>query len=193
MVKPKSLLNDAYYDALKTHLSDVKSDEALFEAIVNEPFRHRRETTLLGLGIIVFMLVNKRTATIDRIALSKTEQAAGAIEYSVKPFKEIKIPVNHQENIIAKAIREKQPQQSADWQYFFVPALTSEEAHFNQAGAGIGCSVVYPLRVGKINGAITYSYFKYPEDMGALQQNFMHEYSGIVSDALKNLVSSTYN
>lgn len=186
MVKSQTPQDDAFYDILKNHLANVKSDEALFEAIVNAPFHHRLESTLLGLGIIVFMLVDEQTGTIDRIALSQTEQAAEAVKYSVKPFREIKIPMDHQDNIIAKAIREQQPQQSADWQYFFIPALTSEEAHINQAGAGVGYSVVHPFHVGERRGAITYSYYLYPEDMGAPQEKFMHTYSNMVREALKN-------
>ncbi len=185
MVKSDSDKSNSYYSKLRKLLSDAKTDKELFEAIVNAPFHNRRETTLLGLGIIVFMVVNYSKGTIDRISLSKTELAAEAVEHSAKPFKEIKIPVNYQKNIIVKAIREQQPQMSADWKHFFIPALSPDDARFNQASAGIGCSIVYPLQGGDISGAMTYSYYLYPDDIGQRQQKFMLDYSNMVSKELK--------
>jgi hypothetical protein len=187
MVHSQSDKNNPYYGKLKELLAQADSDKKLFETIVNAPFHDRRETTFLGLGILVFMIVNERTGMIDRIALSETEFAAGAVEHSAKPFKEIKIPVDNKDNIIAKAIRENKPQLSADWSLFFVPALAPKDARFNQAGAGIGCSIVYPLQGGEIKGAITYSFYLYPDDIEVKQQSFMRDYSNMVSDELKKL------
>ncbi len=181
----QSIPDDAYHAKLKELLSQTYAEKELFETIVNAPFHDRYATTKLGLGIIVFMLVDESSGTIDRIALSQTEHAAGAIEYSAKPFNDIKIPLDDQKNIIAKAIREQQPQLSADWEYFFTPSLTPEEARINQAGAAIGCSVVYPIQGSKHVGAITYSYYLYPADIADRQQKFMDNYSILVSDMLR--------
>jgi hypothetical protein len=163
---------------------DAADDEHLFNQIVNAPFFDKLMAAFLGLGIVVLLLNNPKNKTIDRIALSNTEQAEGAKKRSAKPFAEIKIPASHPENIIARTITTGQPQQTDDWQYLFVPELTLEEARLNQASAGIGCSFVYPL-MARDGGAIIFSYFIKPEDIGKDQKNFMATYAKLVSDKLK--------
>ena len=105
-------MGDFYLQRIKNLLAAAEGDEQLFEAIANAPFHDIIRATDLDLGIIVFLLVNKPEGTIDRIALSNTEQAAGAVKMSEKPFKEIKIPIGYQENLIAKAIATEQPQKT---------------------------------------------------------------------------------
>lgn len=161
----------------------AKTDESLYDAIVNSPFKAKVKGFPLGLGIIVLLLVNKKEGTIDRIALADTEQAQGAVEYSVKPFHDIKIPLRDRKNIISKTIIKDEPQQTTDWQYLFTPALSSEEARFNQAGAGIATSIVYPLH-GRDGGAIIFSYFISPDDITQEHRQFMQKYSNLASKYL---------
>ncbi len=172
-----------YLPKLKTILASAKNEKNLYEAIVNSPFNDKGLAVSIGLGVVVLLLINKVAKTIDRIALSDTEAAKGAVEYSVKPFKEIRIPLNFKGNIIAEAIKTGTPQHTADWKNMFIPALTAEEARFNQAGAGIGCSLVYPLLDSKIKGAIIFSYYIQPEEISEKHRKFMHNYTSIVSEA----------
>lgn len=176
--------DDAYYKELERLLADVRDKQELYQRAVDLPFENRTRATLLGLGITVLLLVNKQTRNIDRVALSDTELAAGAVRMSVLPFGDIKIPVNYRGNFIAEAIRSGRYQQTSDWQYLFAPALKPEEARLNQAGAGIGCSYVYPLNGVKSGGAMIFSYYQPLDKIGAEHRNFMHAYSKIVSAAL---------
>lgn len=164
-------------DALLAAPSD---DAALFKAFVNTPFTDKLLTTKLALGIVVFLMVNKAEQTIDRIALSDTEMAKGAVEYSEKPFEEIKIPVGYPTNIIAQALESGQYKYTEDWQYMFNPALTPESARFNQAGAGIACSVVYPL-TGRDGGAMIFSYYQPLSAIGDDHHQFMGGYAALAS------------
>lgn len=160
------------------------SQPQLHQAIVNAPFQDKLFSTHLGLGIVVLLLVNPETKTIDRIALSDTYPAQGAVRMSAKPFKEITIPLDHAHNLIAKAIQQGARQLTADWKYLFIPDLTPREARFNQAGAGIECSYVYPLIGPKGKGAIIFSYFEPPDKVGPEQQYFMESYNALVFDRL---------
>src|SRR5688572_21719160 len=81
----------------------VSSDADLFQAIVDLPFKQKALVTPLGLGLMVLVLVNKKTSTVDRTALSDTEMARGAVEYSVLPFRAINIPLQAKDNILVKA------------------------------------------------------------------------------------------
>jgi len=164
-------------------LKHAKTDQELYDAVVNSPFKAKIKGFPLGLGIIVLLLVNKKEGTIDRIALADTEQAQGAVEYSVKPFHEIKIPLRDRKNIISKAINTDTPQQTTDWQYLFTPALSSEEARFNQAGAGIATSIVHPLHC-RNGGAIIFSYFISPDDITHEHERFMQKYAELASKHL---------
>lgn len=172
------------FDQLEMALDKAKPDSELFHAIVNEPFMFKVETTLMSLGIIVLLLVNKKTKTIDRIALSNTKLADLTKRRSAKRFEEIKIPLGHPENIIAQAIETGTPQGTADWQYLFVPELSAQDARFNQIEGGIGYSAVYPLIGVRDGGAMIFSYFQYPEKIHTKQEQFMERYAQLVAKKL---------
>lgn len=175
---------DAYYENFKNLLAMPKSDKQLFSKIVNLPFADKKTSTILGLGVVVLLLVNKKERTIDRISLSNTEHATGATNYSVKPFKEIKIPLDHRENYIGVAIRTKRPMMTADWKDIFIPALSPQEARLNQAGAGVACSVIYPLSQARSGGAMIFSYYEPLGNIRDDHHNFMKKYSSLVSASL---------
>lgn len=170
---------------LEKALSKASSDQELFSQIVNAPFAtHKVETALLFLGIVVLLLVNKKTGQIDRIALSRTELAARTTEVSAKPFKEIKIGLDEPENIIAAAIRSGEMHDTTDWNFLFKPALTAQEARFNQANAGIAYSAVYPFNA-RDGGALIFSYFQYKDMVGQGQHSFMEAYAKLVNQILE--------
>lgn len=171
------------YGRLQQRLSQAPPQQ-LYRAIVDAPFDQKVEVALLHLGIVVLLLADAKTGMINRVALSDTELAKGTTDISVKRFEDIKIPLDYPENIIAKAIRTGKPQLTTDWQYLFAPALTPEEARFNQAGGAIACSAVYPLSGVGDGGALIFSYYQYPEKLGSAQRHFMRTYSGMVTAAL---------
>lgn len=143
---------------------------------------------LLHLGIIVLLLADKSDGLVHRVALSNTELAKGTTDISVKRFEDIKIPLDHPENIISKAIRSGRPQLTTDWQYLFTPVLTPEEARFNQAGGAIACSAVYPLIADNWDGgALIFSYYQYPELLGPAQRQFMKTYSALAASRLSTI------
>lgn len=169
-----------YVATIEGQLVAAKTKKSLYKAIVNAPFTDRLLATQWSLGIVVLLLVNEKTNTIDRIALSHTELAQGAVNMSAKKFGEIRIPLNYEENIIAKAIKTGKPQQTHDWKYLFIPDLTPQQARFNQAGAGIDGSVVYPLK-GAAQGALIFSYFNLLHKLNPEQREFMKAYRNMVS------------
>jgi hypothetical protein len=171
------------YQSTQARLEAAQNDIQLFEAIVNAPFQDKVTAALLSLGIVVFLRVNPHTKTIDRVALSNTELAKGATSISEKEFHNIKIPLGYTKNAIAKAINTGKPQKISDWQYLFIPAMSPEAARFNQAGAGIGCSVVYPY-AARDGGALIFSYYQTPEKIGRTQQSFMKRYTELINEAL---------
>lgn len=177
-------MSPVWYEDLQQHLGPKSTRQELYRAIVDSPFEYKVETALLHLGIVVLLLVDPETGLINRIALSNTELAKGTTDISMKRFEDIKIPLNYPDNIIAKAIRTGKPQLTTDWKYLFAPALTPEEARFNQAGGAIACSAVYPLLGVPHGGAMIFSYYQYPEKLGPDQRKFMKSYSNNVAAAL---------
>lgn len=176
------MVGDIYLRQINQILRAAGSEAKLFEAIVNAPFHNAVEATGLDLGIVVFLQVNKRQKTIDRLALSDTYAASGAIKMSEKPFHEIKIPLNHPTNAIARAIATGAPQFVSDWQYLFVPAMDANAARFNQAGAGIEFSAVFPLKA-RDGGALIFSYFQIDKNICQKHHEFMQSYAAL-ADAL---------
>ena len=178
-----SSLNE-YFQAMEHLLAKTTNDKDLFEVIVNAPFHNKLHTTTLDLGIVVLLLADKKEGVIKRIALSDTEPARWAVKMTPLPFHEIKIPSDNKTNIIAKAIKTNEPQYTADWKYLFIPALSAESARFNQAGAGMACSYVYPLIGAREGGALIFSFYQPPDQIKNKHRSFMKKYSEIAAKAL---------
>lgn len=173
----------------KEHLLGAKTKEELFYGIVNAPFSDPSKAVSIDLGIVVLLLLNNETGMLDRVALADTELAKGAVNMSVKRFEDIKIPGDYEENILIKAIKTGKPQVTDDWKYLFIPDLTPKQARFNQAGAGIECSVVHPLQIDG-GGALIFSFFQPPENIGPIHNTFMGDYVNVVSESLSPSVAS---
>ena len=173
---------DRHTEQFVHKLESCRTQEQLFRAIVDAPFEYPIEAAELYLGIVVLLLVDKKSGLIDRVTLSDTELAKGTTDMSVKRFEDIRIPADYPDNLIAQVIRTGHSQGTADWQYLFAPALTPEEARLNQAAGAIAFSAVYPL--SGANGALIFSYYQYPEKIGHRQQTFMKMYSGLVDKRL---------
>lgn len=171
------------YQVLEKQLKRASQEDGIFEVVVNSPFQFKVETAFMFLGIIVLLQVNNKTGMIDRVALSNTDFAKMTTDVSFIPFEEIKIPVDHDQNIIARAIQTSQPQDTTDWQYLFTPAMTPQQARINQANAGIAYSAVYPLNA-QDGGALIFSYFQYQSEIGTVQEKFMQRYSKLVDKYL---------
>lgn len=172
------------YRAIHTLIQDADNLEDRLHVIVNAPFEYKVATAFLFLGIVVLLQVSDDGRYIDRVALSSTELAKNTTDVSFVPFNQIRIPVDHPENIISTAIRTGLPQDTTDWKFLFEPAMTPDQARMNQASGGIAYSAVYPLPKSKKGGALIFSYFQYQQNIGEEQKQFMSEYSRLVDDAL---------
>lgn len=183
------MVGNTFLKRLSEIISVADNDAQLFELIVNAPFHDMVKATALDLGVLVFLQVNKKDRTIDRITLSNTESAAGAVRMSEKPFHEIKIPLDHPKNAIARAITTGAPQFVSDWKYLFTPALDTRASRFNQAGAGIEFSAVFPLKA-RDGGALIFSYFQVNHNICHEHHEFMQTYVDIVTKQLRALAPS---
>lgn len=171
------------YKSLEDTLARASSDGELFQSIVNAPFDFPLEAAQLFLGIIVLLLVDKKSEEVHRIALSQTELARRTTDVSSKPFHDIIIPLSDPDNIIAHAIKTKSPQETTDWKFLFTPSMREEAARINQANAGIAYSAVHPLKA-RDGGAMIFSYYQYKHGIGDPQHVFMERYSALVDAAL---------
>lgn len=178
-------MSKSYMLEMQARLAKVKTDKIRFETIVNSPFRANTKGIPLGLSVVALLLVNRKTATIDRIALSDTEPSRGEAEYSVRPFHEIKIPLKYTKNIIADAINSGEYRATSDWCYLFTPTLSAQEARLIQAGAGIATSIVYPIVNARDGGALIFSYFVPEDQITAVHHRFMAGYTELAAKCLR--------
>lgn len=167
---------------------DLSSDDrqSVFKVIVNTPFEDEIAAAQLSLGIVVLLLVDPVSGTIHRAALSDTDLAKSTTNVSAKRFEEIKIPLTHQRNIIAKAVRSNRPHATADWYYLFTPELTAKQARLNQAAGAIAYSCVHPFRDSL--GALIFSYYQHHDQIGKTQTEFMKTYTAAAGSILKRIL-----
>lgn len=181
MATPKTVPGSHIPDNISGRLMGGNNAKSLYQKIVDAPFADKLLMGKLGLGIVVLLKMNDANKTLDRIALSKTELAKGAQEVSVVPFHEIRIPYGSQ-NAILNSIETQSYKLIDDWACMFSPVLTPEEARLNQVGAGIMCSLIWPLPSG--HGALIYSFFIHGEDIGSAQIEFAEAYAKLVDKTL---------
>ena len=172
------------YEEMKNSFAASLSRDDLFHKIVNLPFGDKLLSTSVDLGIMVLLQVNPDTGTVDRVALSDTEQAKGAVKLSAKQFHEIKIPMSERGNIISDAIRLNEFKFTEDWACMFNPVLTPRQARLNQANAGIECSLVYPLNSAN-GGALIFSFYQPQANITNEHLAFVASYADLVDTALK--------
>lgn len=176
---------EQYLKSLEDFLLSLKpkAKQELFQAVVDAPFKDQLEITNFDLGITVLLLKNNKAGMVDRIALSKTKMAEGAVKMSAKPFKSIRIPADNQQNIINKAISTGKLQKTSNWHDLFVPELTQQQAAFNQSGAGIECSLVCKLGI-KDGGAMIFSFYQPLENLDKVHYLFARRYSKLAEKTL---------
>jgi len=169
----------SYYEQLKKLLTKRVSHQA----IVDAPFCDPLMATNMNLGMVELLLVGLDGKTITMAALSETEHAKNAAKTSEIPLKNIQIPLSHNRNIIAKAVRTGKQLRTEDWDHLFTPMLGAESARFNQATAGIACSVVQPFSSKQHTGVIACSFYESPNEK--LIKEFLAVYMPLVKQALK--------
>jgi hypothetical protein len=177
------IMTPKQYSRMEKSLSDAVDNGDLFEKIVNLPFSNKITCTSIDLGIVVLLQINHETKTIDRVALSDTELAKGAVKMSAKQFSDIRIPISEKDNIISAAIRTKAFKFTEDWAPMFNPALTPKQARLNQANAGIECSLVYPITSGN-GGALIFSFYQPQAKITNEHLTFVAKYAELVDTAL---------
>ena len=148
----------------------------------------------LGYRIIVLTLVDENQRTLNRISLSKTEEAQKTQEVSVVPFHKIEIPLRSEGNILIKAIKNKKSYHTNYWPDLFRPILKDKDAIANQNAAGIKTSLVMPILVrNKSIGALIFSMIKDYSEVSKQELILIKAFTDIVSLAVQNskLYSST--
>jgi hypothetical protein len=184
MTVPNILLDANYFAEVGATLKAAKGDKNLFAEIVNAPFYDRRTAALLSMGLIVLVMVNKKTNMIDRVAITNNEFAYQAISISPKPFEAIKIPFDNKENYIPAAIKSRKPMITTDWYRVHTPDLTAEASRFNQAAAGVACSVIYPLIGARDGAALIFSFYEPLGTIGKEHHHFMEKYARLAAAEL---------
>ncbi len=172
---------------LNETLSAADDKEKLYDSIVNAPFVYTVDMAFLFLGIIVLLLVDNKSNTINRVRLSNTEQAKQTTDVSTVPFSKIKIPYDTDDNVIARTIKSNKPHVTSDWKYLFSPVLNENQARINQASGGIGLSCIFPLDITR-GGALIFSFFQFDGTLNEAQKKFMKEYTAIASKELKRFL-----
>ncbi len=141
----------------------------------------------LGYRILVLTLIDEKTQTLKRIALSQTPEAERALKASPVPFEKIEIPLSADDNLLVRAMKEKRPFVTYSWPDIFVPVLTADQAISNQQAAGIKTSMLYPLVVkGQALGVMIFSMVKDEHQVTEGEKILIEKFTDIVGIAVQN-------
>jgi hypothetical protein len=171
------------YALVEQLFDSAGNQKTLYKHIVNAPFEYPVATAFLFLGFISFFLVDEPKALIRLAGVSDTEYYRLSVaDYPFRPSA-FTVRLDNADNAIAAAIREAKVVPLHDWGKLRRPRARDEAVRLNQASAGIGYSVLYPLP-GTVRGALLYNYFQYQDAIGDDQRDFMKAYTNLVANAL---------
>jgi hypothetical protein len=172
------------YKDIERALQAAKTDQqTLYQAIVEEPFRHDRAMALLFLGFMTFFVVDEDEQVVLAGAVTDNDYYKQSVANYDFELGDYKIPLTAADNSVVQAITSGNPVSSDNWDTFRRPDVEVGVARLNQADSGIGYTVVYPV-TGKVKGALMFNFYQFPEAIGDAQEGFMKRYSELVSEVL---------
>ena len=141
----------------------------------------------LGYRIVVLILHDKKTNTLQRVSISQTAEAKKALTASPIPFRQITIPLEEKTNICVQAFTDKKPYATSYWPELLSPAFKKDEAIAIQNLVGIKTSLVYPLTFKNESvGVLIFSMVKHEKDVTAEEKELIAGFTDIVSLAVQN-------
>lgn len=112
----------------------------------------------LGFQAGVLSLIDDKTGTLKRVAVSHTPAGLIGIRMLPVPYKAIGIPLDYYDNIIIRAIHEKKPQVTKRMYDLFTPRLQAALVDRLQRLMNIKTSFIYPIfSKDKVIGAMIFS------------------------------------
>jgi signal transduction histidine kinase len=97
----------------------------------------------------VVAVVDKANKVIKRVMASRTKEISNAEKILSVPFEKIIIPLDDQNNFMAKAVREKRSFVTNEIYDVLTPVITHEEALNIQKVMGTQTTIIYPIYGGK--------------------------------------------
>lgn len=184
MLVTANLSADELHSQLEGVLLEAPKDAAgFYDAVVQAPFVYKREMALSFLGFITMFVLEPKTKVVSAVATTNNEHYKLAVANYDFCLADYKLPLSAKGNTVVQAITSGKPVSSDNWDSFRRPEVEAGHARLNQATSGIGYSVVYPL-TGKVQAALMFNFFQFPEAIGEIQQVFMERYSELVSTVL---------
>jgi signal transduction histidine kinase len=145
----------------------------------------------LGYRIVVLSLINEQEETLERIAISQTEDAKKALLATRVPFSKIIIPLNEADNLCVKAISTKSVYATTYWYDILRPVSNEADAAILQRKVGIKTSMIYPVFAnGRAIGSIIFSMVKKYEEVTDREKELLAGFVDLVGLAVQN--SSLY-
>ncbi|MCL4367090.1 GAF domain-containing sensor histidine kinase [Patescibacteria group bacterium] len=141
----------------------------------------------LGYRIVVLALVNEENETLDRIAISQTDEARKALMVSPVPFKDIIIPLIDTNNLLIKSLQTRTVYSTNDWYQILRPTYKPEDATRVQKAVGIKTSMIYPVVTqGKSIGVIIFSMIKDYRDVSEEEKDVLSGFTDLVGIAVQH-------
>jgi signal transduction histidine kinase len=142
----------------------------------------------LGYKIVVLSLVNTANSTLDRVAISQTEEAKRALQLTPVPFKKIIIPLNHSENLLTKVAQTRKYDTSSKMFDVLTPVMTVDESNSLQQNLGITSIIAFPLiSQDKVVGVLSFSLGKQTHEVSTEEKQLLTRFADVAALAVQNV------
>lgn len=142
----------------------------------------------LYFGTAVVAVVDEQKGVIRREAVSQTKEGLEAIKALEIPFKNIEIPINDPDNLMAKAVRERKTFQTESVYDVLRPVISKENSDKVQNIMKTNTTLVYPLlgSRNKVIGVFLASTGKGVYELSSYELEMIEEFSGGVGIAMEH-------
>jgi len=177
---------DLLWDLEKLILSTLEYDELIRKIV--DGMLYELGYLKLGYKIVVLSLVNVNNSTLDRVAISQTEEAKRALQLTPVPFKKIIIPLNHSENLLTKVVQTRKYGTSSKMFDVLMPIMTIEESDSLQQNLGIASIIAFPLiSQDKVIGVLSFSLGKQTHEVSVEEKQLLIRFADVAALAVQNV------
>ena len=141
----------------------------------------------LGFEIGVLALIDERTQSLKRVAMSRTPVGLETQKFLPIPYRQVAIPLTHKENLLVQSLDEGKMKITHDMFEIFKPTLDKYTSLRIQQTIGIKTSLVYPLSVrGKKIGVMIFSIRREERELSVYQLDMIEKLVDAMGIALDN-------
>ncbi|MFC1647273.1 ATP-binding protein [Patescibacteria group bacterium] len=158
----------------------------LVKETIDSVFKELRRLEL-GYKLLVLFLVDEEDQKLKIDSITQTDDVMRILTSAPIPLEEVHIPIDEDNNVCIKSIKEYKQYSTRNWFDIFRPSYSQEEAQRIQKSASLKTIMVYPINYhGKTKGVLLFNSQRDEEEIKSDEKELLQVYTNIVCLAVQS-------